>query len=223
MSPTLPAARRAYTLGEDIAHIATHGVGTALSVAALVSMLVIASIHDSAWQIASAAVFGSTLVALYAISTAYHALSRTRARNLFHMLDQLAIYFLIVGTYTPFVLVCLRGPLGWTVLALVWALATTGIVLRLAWPRLGKRLAVPLYLCIGWLGLIAIRPLINALPGTALALLLSGGLAYTAGLIFYRWAALPYHHAIWHLFTLAGSGAHFAVVFAYVLTPTITT
>lgn len=208
-----------YTPGEDIAHIVTHGLGAALSIAALVVMVIAATVNESVWQVVSAVVFGTALIMLYGVSTAYHALSHTRVGELFHLLDQIAIYLLIVGTYTPFLLVSLRGPWGWSLLAVIWTLAVVGIALRLSAPRLGARLAPALYLIMGWLGLIAIEPLLAALPPAGLTLLLAGGVAYTVGLVFYSWRRLPYHHAIWHVFALAGSAAHFSAVMRYVLIP----
>jgi hemolysin III len=208
-----------YTFGEEIAHAVTHGVGLLLSIAGLAVLVVAASVRGDAWHVAGCAVFGVTLVLLYAASTLYHSIHHQRAKRVLRKLDWSAIFLLIAGSYTPFTLVSLRGGWGWTLLALVWGLAVLGIVLQVTFPVRVRRLSVAIYLTMGWLVLIAIEPLVRSLHSEGLVLLVLGGLAYTLGLAFYAWRRLPYNHAIWHLFVLAGSACHFSCVLGYVIPP----
>jgi hemolysin III len=163
-------------------------------------------------------VFGAALVVLYTASTLYHALGHVheRARTVLRALDHSAIFLLIAGTYTPFTLVSLRGPWGWSLFAVVWSLAVAGIALRLALRRRPTALFVSLYLAMGWCVVLALRPLVAAVPPGGIALLVAGGLAYSVGVVFYLWRSLPYGHAIWHGFVLAGSAFHYAAVLRYV-------
>lgn len=213
------AGAPAYTLGEEIAHATSHGLGLLLSVAGLVTLVVAASLRGDAWHVWGASIFGATLVLLYATSTLYHALPQPRAKRIFQRLDHAAIALLIAGTYTPFTLVNLRGFWGWMLLALIWGLAILGVVLATAAPRRTRRLSVALYLAMGWLVVIAIEPLTHSVDPAGLMLLVLGGLAYSVGVIFYAWRRLPYNHAVWHLFVLTGSACHFASVLGYVIPP----
>ena len=207
-----------YSLGEEIAHAVTHGVGLALSAAGLVALVAAASLRGDARHVVGCAVFGATLVLLYAASTLYHAIQHRRTKAVFQRLDHAAIYLLIAGSYTPFTLVSLRGAWGWTLLALVWGLAALGIALVATAPRgRVRRLSYVLYLGMGWLAVVALEPLLRALHPGGLTLLVLGGLAYTLGVVFYAWRRIPYHHAVWHLFVLAGSAFHFSCVLAYVI------
>jgi hemolysin III len=208
-----------YTLGEEITHAVTHGLGLLLSIAGLAILVAAASSRGDAWHIVGCAVFGTTLVLLYAASTLYHAIHSRRAKRVFRKLDYAAIFLLIAGTYTPFTLVNLRGGWGWTLLALVWGLALLGISLQLTIPSKARRLSVPVYLGMGWLVVIAIEPLVRSVHPQGLLLLFLGGLAYTAGVVFFAWRRLPYHHAIWHVFVLAGSACHFSCVLGHVVPP----
>lgn len=198
------------TLAEEIANAVTHGVGAALAVAGLVVLLVLASLHGGALEIVSLAIYGATLVLTYVASTLLHAARSPRFKHACNLLDHASIYLLIAGTYTPFLLLGLRGAWGWSLFAVIWALALAGVVLRLAWRRYGRRVAVPLYLGMGWLILVAIGPVWASLGGAAVGWILAGGLAYTAGVAFYVWDRLPFNHMVWHLFVLAGSALHFA-------------
>lgn len=198
------------TLAEEIANAVTHGVGAALAVAGLVVLLVLASLHGGALEIVSLAIYGATLVLTYVASTLLHAARSPRFKHACNLLDHASIYLLIAGTYTPFLLLGLRGAWGWTLFAVIWALALAGVVLRLAWRRYDRRVAVPLYLGMGWLILVAIGPVWASLGGAAVGWILAGGLAYTAGVAFYVWDRLPFNHMVWHLFVLAGSALHFA-------------
>jgi hemolysin III len=190
-----------------------------LSLGGLVVLVVTASLRGDAWHIAGCAVFGATLVLLYAASTLYHGIPSLRAKRVLRQLDHAAVYLLIAGTYTPFTLVNLRGSWGWTLLALVWGLAILGIALQVAVPRRARRASVPLYLAMGWLIVIAVEPLIRSVHSGGLVLLVLGGLAYTLGVVFYAWRRLPYNHAVWHVFVLAGSACHFSCVLGYVIPP----
>jgi hemolysin III len=205
-----------YSFGEEIANYVTHGTGAVLSVAGLVLLTSRAASHGSLRQIVGCSVFGVSLVLLYAISTLYHAVPHPRATSLLRVLDHSAIFLLIAGTYTPFTLVSLRGPWGWSLFGVVWGLAATGIGLRLALRRRPTALFVALYLGMGWCAVVAIAPLRAALGPGGMALVVAGGLAYTIGVPFYVWKRLPFHHAVWHGFVLAGSAFHFFAVLLYV-------
>jgi hemolysin III len=206
-----------YSLAEEIANSITHGIGLLLSLAGLVILVSVAATHGSVWHIVSSTIFGATLITMYMTSTLYHCVTAPRAKEALRLLDHVAIYLLIAGTYTPFLLVNLRGPWGWSVFTLVWGIALTGIILKVS-PLGHKRgLSLTLYLVLGWIILIAIKPLLTALDPAGIRLLITGGIAYTGGLIFYGWKRLPYNHAIWHLFVLAGSAFHFFAVLLYVL------
>jgi hemolysin III len=208
-----------YTLGEELAHAITHGVGLVLSIGGLAALVVTASLRGNAWHVVSCAVFGATLVALYATSTLYHGVRTGRAKRVLQQMDHAAIFLLIAGSYTPFALVSLRGGIGWTLLAVIWGLALFGIALQIAVPSRARRVAVLLHLTMGWLVVVAFEPLMRAVEVGGVVLLLLGGIAYTAGLIFYAWKRLPYNHAVWHVFVLAGSVCHFACVLGYVIPP----
>jgi hemolysin III len=210
-----------YTAGEEIAHAVTHGLGLALSLGGLVVLVVTASLRGDAWHIVGCAVFGTTLVLLYAASTLYHGIASPRAKRVLRQFDYAAIYLLIAGTYTPFTVVNLRGSWGWTLLALVWGLAILGVVLHVAIPRRARLVSVPTYLAMGWLVVIALAPLVRSLQFEGLVLLLLGGLTYTLGVAFYAWRRLPYNHAVWHVFVLGGSACHFSCVLSYVIPPAL--
>ncbi len=210
--PRTPAG---HTLAEEIAHAATHGVGLAASVVGCAA-LVLAAWSGDATHLVAAAVFGATLVVLYAASTLYHALPIGRAKELFRRLDHAAIFLLIAGSYTPFTLITLRRDGGFALLAAVWALAVVGVVLAIALPRHTRRFSVVLCLGMGWLAALVAGPLARALPAQAVALVVGGGLVYTLGVLFYAWKR-PFHHAVWHVFVLAGSACHFACVLGYVI------
>lgn len=202
---------------EEVMNAVTHGVGTLLAVAGLVLLTVLAYLHGSIWHIVSFSIYGTTLVLLYLASTLYHSFTNERVKRIFKILDHSAIYLLIAGTYTPFTLVPLHGVLGWTVFSLVWGLATIGIVLKVFFAGRYKVLSTLCYLGMGWFIVIAIKPLLAAVPALGMIWLFAGGLFYTLGSVFYLWKRLPYNHAIWHLFVLAGSISHFIAVFFYIL------
>lgn len=217
VAPAAVAPPRTYSRGEEIANWVTHGLGLALSIAALTLLIVFASRRGDAWHVVSFTVFGLTLLALYAASTLYHARGEGPAKQWFRKADHAAIFLLIAGTYTPFLLTNLRGPWGWSLLAVVWGLCGAGAVFKLCF---GPRFALATtaaYLFLGWLVVVAVKPLVTHVPAGALWLLLAGGLCYTTGVIFYRWHRLRYHHAVWHLFVLGGSTCHFLAVLLFLL------
>lgn len=154
-------------------------------------------------------VFGLTMVFLYAASTLYHATCRPSVKKWFRKMDHCAIFLLIAGTYTPFTLVCLEGPLGWSLFGIVWGLAASGILLEFTTTTRNRKLALAIYLVMGWIGVVALRKLLESLSPQGLTLLFLGGLFYTAGVVFYVWKKLPHHHGIWHLFVLGGSALHY--------------
>lgn len=201
---------------EDLANSLTHGIGLVLGVTALVFLVLTAMRNGSAIAVVSASIYGSTLVLLYAASTFYHALRAGRAKSVFGVLDHSAIFLLIAGTYTPFTLVGLGGGWGWSLFGVVWGLAVLGIVAESVTRGRARRLQVVLYLAMGWMAVVAIRPFLTSLSPSALSLLLAGGLFYTFGVVFYR-SRRRYHHAIWHVFVLLGSAAHFFAVMWFVL------
>ena len=203
--------------GEEIANSLTHGVGAVLAVVGLVVLALAASRYGTTRTVVGCVVFGSALVLLYASSTLYHSIGHghARAKAILRVLDHSAIFLLIAGTYTPFTLVSLWGPWGWTLFGVVWGLALAGITLRLVLPRRPTVLFVGLYLAMGWCIVVAAKPLLAAVAPGGIALLAAGGLAYTLGVVFYA-SKRPYHHAIWHAFVLAGSAFHYAAVLRYV-------
>jgi len=204
------------TLGEEIANSITHGIGAALSIAGLVALVAVAALRRPAWQIAACAIYGASLVLLYTSSTIYHALANNRAKRVFKILDHSSIYLLIAGTYTPFTLITLRGPWGWTLFAVVWGLCVCGVVFKSLWIGRLKVASTVVYLLMGWCMVVAIRPLLAALPWTGFMWMLAGGLCYTAGVAFYA-NSRRFAHSIWHLFVMAGSVCHYWAVFHYVL------
>ncbi len=194
----------------------THLTGMAFALAGLIVLVVSAGRRGDPWKIISFSIYGATLVALYFFSALYHS-SRGKAKTVLQKLDHVAIYLLIAGTYTPFTLVTLRGAWGWSLFGVVWALAVAGVIQEIFLAR-GKRvLSVVIYVLMGWLMLIAVRPLMRALPAAGLAWLVAGGLFYTGGIIFYALdKKLAHGHGIWHFFVLAGSACHYLAVFFYV-------
>ena len=210
----MPAA---YTSREELAHSLTHGLGAGLSVAGLVLLVVKSAQQGDAWHVVSTAIFGSTLVLLYTASTLYHSFRNERLKQLLQKFDHAAIFLLIAGTYTPFVLITLRGPWGWSLFGVVWGLALAGVTLKFWLAGRFRLVSTLIYIAMGWLAMVAIKPLVAALPAGGLRLLIAGGLCYTGGTVFYLWKKLPYHHAIWHLFVLGGSVSHWAAVFVHVV------
>lgn len=206
---------RALSFGEELANSVSHGIGLVLSLAALPALVLIAVLRHDPWQLVSGAIFGLTLVLLYGASTIYHALPRGRAKDICRVADHVAIYLLIAGTFTPFALGVLRGPLGWTLLATLWGLAAAGIAMKATVGFRYPRLSTTLYLVMGWLAVFAIHPLVSRAGMHAAAWIVAGGLCYTLGVVFYVRDRLRYSHLIWHLFVLGGSACHFLAVLWY--------
>ena len=212
-----------YDLGDILANAITHGIGAGLAIAGAV-YLIVASTRGSAWHIVSCSIFAGTLVLVYICSTLYHSLVRTRARPVFHILDHSSIYLLIAGTYTPFTLISLRGPLGWSVFGVEWSLAVAGVLFKsLAMERFKVGwlavLSTMVYLLQGWFIVFVARPLVHAIGWHGMAWLGAGGLAYTLGIVFFALDSRRYFHAAWHIFVLAGSIAHYFAILFYVVPP----
>ena len=210
-----------YTPRQEFVNAATHGVGAALSIAGLCFMVVYAAGLGDAYRVVSVSVFGGAMVLLYLASTLYHAIPHTPTKNAFRMVDHVSIYLLIAGTYTPFTLVSMRGSWGWTLFGFTWGLAVIGIVFKLFFRGRYSNMTVLTYVAMGWVCVIAAKPVIAAVPGGALIWLAIGGLLYTGGVGFYLWEKLPYHHGIWHLFVMSGTFCHFVSVYWYVLPPVV--
>ncbi|MBE0487733.1 MAG: hemolysin III family protein [Halomonas sp.] len=208
-----------FSVTEEWLHSISHGIGAVLSLAGATVLLVLASLatHVDPWKLAGIGLYGTSLVLLYTASTLYHGVRHPRLKRLFQLLDHCAIYLLIAGTYTPFLLVNLRGPTGWTLFAVVWTLALGGIACKLLWPHRFAALRVGIYLLMGWLILFAGGDMTERLPTTGLLLLVAGGLTYTLGVLFYAIRAIPFNHVIWHLFVLGGSACHYFAVYTAVL------
>jgi hemolysin III len=205
-----------HRLGDVLANSITHGVGAALAVAGT-AYLIRVSVRGPASVVLSCSLFAVTLVLVYMCSTLYHSLVRTRARHVFHVLDHAAVYLLIAGTYTPFALVSLRGPVGWTLFAAVWTLAIAGVIFKSFAVDRFAVISVLVYLIQGWLVIFAVRPLVHAIGPRGLLWLAAGGAAYTLGVIFFALDRIPYFHAVWHLCVLVGSTAHFFAVLFYIV------
>ena len=208
-----------YKPREELANRLTHGLGAAFSVAGLVLLVLFSARSGDAWHVVSTAIFGATLVLLYSSSTLYHSFRSEKLKHLLRKFDHAAIFLLIAGTYTPFLLVTLRGPWGWSLFGVIWGLAIIGVTLKFWHAGRFNVVSTLIYIGMGWLVMIALKPLTAALPAGGLKLLVAGGLCYTGGTIFYLWHRLPYNHAIWHLFVLGGSACHWAAVFFFVVPP----
>ena len=206
-----------YSAAEEIAHTITHAVGALLSIVGLALMVAFSSSNGDVWHIVSSSIFGTALVILYSASSLYHGVRNLHAKRVLQQVDHAAIYLLIAGTYTPFLLVSLRGVWGWSLFAVIWSIAIAGMALEFIDARRFKKLSLWLYLGLGWIVLIAIKPMLSQVEAGGLILLLLGGLSYSLGVIFYVRKKMTYHHAIWHLFVLAGSAFHFFSVFFYVI------
>ena len=201
---------------EELANTLTHGAGVALSIAGLILLVVRAALYGDVWQVVSFSIYGSSLILLYLASTLYHGFKSKRAKEILRVFDHSAIYLLIAGTYTPFLLVTLRGPWGWSLFGTIWGLALVGVTFKITFGPKYEMVSTIFYLLMGWVVIIAIKPLIASLPTAGLVWLVAGGLAYSLGVIFYVWEKLPYNHAIWHGFVLAGSFFHFFAVLFHI-------
>lgn len=206
-----------YSAGEEIANSLTHGFGIVLSIAGLAVLTAFASAFGTVWHIVSCSIYGATQIMLYTASTLYHSIPLPRAKAVLRLLDHSAIFLLIAGTYTPFTLVNLRGPWGWSLFGVIWALALIGIGMQSLLIRQKALVTAIPYVGMGWAALIGLKPLLASVAPGGVALLIGGGVAYTVGSVFYVWRRMPYHHAIWHVFVLAGSALHFFAVLFYVI------
>jgi hemolysin III len=202
---------------EDVASALTHGIGLALSLVGLCVLVALAIMHGTRLHIVSCGIYGVTLVGLYAASTLYHTFQSPRVKHVLKIIDHCSIYLLIAGTYTPFTLVLLHGGWGWTLFGLVWGLSLFGIVFKIFFVDRFQVTSVSIYLLMGWMAIVAVKPMLALVPSGGVRLLVMGGLIYTAGILFYVWKKIPYNHAIWHLFVLAGSMCHYFAVMFYVV------
>lgn len=204
-----------HTLAEEIFNSISHGIGALLSIVALVILVSLASLSGDVWKIVSFSIYGGTLFFLYMSSTLYHSVFHTKAKRILRIFDHSSIYLLIAGSYTPITLISLRGPWGWTLFGLIWTLAITGIILKIISLERMKRFSVFLYIAMGWLVIIAVKPMLTTVPKGLFLWLLIGGIIYTLGVVFYSNRKIPFNHGIWHLFVLAGSAAHFIGILLY--------
>ena len=203
----------------EILNSITHGIGVLLSIAALVLMIVFAAINEGdAWQFVSFSIYGASLITLYMASTLYHAIQRKKTKRFFNVFDHASIFILIAGTYTPFCLVPLRGPWGWTLFGIIWGLAIAGVIFKLFFYTDKLRvISAILYIGMGWIIIIALKPLIQNVPAGSLYWLLAGALSYCIGVLFYLRRQNRFNHVIWHLFVLGGSISHFFAIFSFLI------
>ncbi|MDO9261950.1 MAG: hemolysin III family protein [Flavobacteriaceae bacterium] len=202
---------------EEKINIITHAIGIALSVVALVLLVVFASIYGTVWHIVSFSIYGASLLALYSASTIYHSIQNPKWRYRFNIVDHSAIYILIAGTYTPFTLVTLNGTIGWVMFGVTWGIAAIGIIFKIFFTGRFDIVSTIAYVAMGWIVIFAINPLINNLPANGLIWLFLGGIFYTIGAVIYAIQKIKFNHAIFHIFVLLGSFSHFLAVFFYVL------
>jgi hemolysin III len=205
-----------YDRAEELANRLTHGLGALLSIVGLIALIGVAASQGDHDRFVSAWIYGGATVVFYSLSTAYHSVKKPRIRYYFRILDHIAIYIMIAGSYTPFALVTLRGSWGMWLFATVWGLGSIGSILKVFTVHRLRVVGPILYIALGWIALFVLKPLCAALSTAGLMLLFSGGAAYTIGVLFYLWDRLPFNHAIWHLFVLVGSACHFAAIFYYV-------
>ena len=205
------------SLTEEIANSLTHGIGFLLSIAGLVILVVSAKSYGDPWRVVSCSIYGGSLIILYAASTLYHSFLSGRINYIFKIIDHSAIYLLIACSYTPFMLVSLRGAWGWSLFGIIWGLALAGIMFKMFFVNRFLVLSTASYLAMGWFALIAIYPIVKKVPPGGIGWLVIGGILYSLGILFHFWGKLPFRHAIWHLFVLGGSICHYFAVLFYVL------
>jgi len=206
-----------YGFGEEVANSITHGIGLLLAIAGLIVLLYNAGDYGDSWRLVACSIFGATLIFAYTTSTLYHSIPMPGPKKILRIFDHAAIYLLIAGTYTPFALISLHGPWGWSLFGTVWGLALTGVIGKIVMPVKLAKFSTLLYIAMGWVVVIAARPMLESVETGGLLLLLAGGLAYTGGVIFYAWERMPYNHMVWHLFVMAGSTLHFFAILLYVI------
>jgi len=213
-------AHKGFSVGEEIAHAITHGIGAVASTAGLVMLIVLTVLRGGdAKTVVGVTVFGASMVILYTASTLYHAITVDKAKRIFELMDHGAIYLLIAGTFTPFGLVTLGGAWGWSMFGVIWGLAILGIIYEVVFRRPWKWLSLTFYLALGWIMVVPAKPLMAALPSGGLILIAVGGACYTVGAIFYAWRGFRYHHALWHIFVMGGTACHYVCVLKYVVPP----
>jgi hemolysin III len=215
--PDTSQNHKLYTIGEEIANGITHGVGAGLSIAGLTVLVVLAAIYGDVWRVVSFSIYGSTLIILYLASTLYHSFQHPQAKRILRIIDHASIYLLIAGTYTPFLLVSMRGAWGWTLLVLIWGLALLGVGFKALFADRFQKLSLLAYIFMGWLSVVVLKEALVSIPTGGVLLVAIGGVVYTVGVIFYVWKKLPYSHAIWHVFVLGGSMCHYFAVLFYLL------
>lgn len=201
-----------FSKGEEIANSISHGIAALLSIAALVILITLSSIHGNAWQIVSFTIFGTTMLLLYICSTLVHALPPGKAKDIFEILDHSAIYFFIAGSYTPYLFLVIKGWEGWTLFGVVWGLAIIGTVFKCFFVKKFLLTSTLLYVFMGWLIVVVWDPITRGVDQKGISLLILGGIFYTIGSIFYVWRGFKYHHAVWHIFVIAGSASHFFAI-----------
>jgi hemolysin III len=205
-----------YSRGEELANCLTHGLGALLSIIGVAALIGVASAQGDSDRLYSAWIYGGAVVTFYCCSTVYHSVKKPYIRYIFRILDHVGIYLMIAGSYTPFALVTLRGTWGMLLFCTVWGLGTIGAIMKVFTVHRFKYMGPFLYIGLGWIALLVLKPLVAALAVAGLWLFFLGGAAYTIGVIFYLWDSLPFNHAIWHLFVLTGSACHFWAIFQYV-------
>jgi len=210
-----------YSNSEEIINAVTHGLGVVLGIVVLAILVTGSALAGETGKVLSFAVYGGSIIALFAASTLYHGIRKPAWKSGLQRLDHSAIFLLIAGTYTPFCIVALKGAWGWTLFGIQWGLAALGIALTLLQVPAFKKLEVVFYIAMGWMALIAVKPLIEVVPFGMSVWIVAGGVAYTAGVVFYKWKKLPFNHAVWHLFVLAGAGLHFVGILLYLAPPSI--
>ncbi len=211
-----PLQWRTQSAGEEIANSISHGIGALIGVAALVLLVVFAAKNGNVWGVVSFSIFGSTLILLYTASTLYHAFRGEKVKRFFKLMDHASIYLLIAGTYTPIMLTVMRGGWGWSLFGIIWGLAILGVLFKVLFIGRFKVVSVLIYLLMGWLIIIAFKPMLAAVPPGFIMWLFIGGGCYTLGVIFYAWRTFPFHHMVWHLFVLGGSISHFFGLLFYI-------
>jgi len=204
-----------YTLTEELFHSISHGIGAALALAGLVILVVLAAERGDVWRIVSFSIYGGSLTLLYIASTLYHSFQDKRIKEFFRQFDHLSIFLLIAGTYTPVAIISLRGMWGWILFSVIWGFAAVGIIYELLFLGRNKWITVAIYLGMGWLGVVAMKPMLTMVPHGLLWWLLAGGLFYTGGVLFYVRKKMRYHHVLWHFFVLFGSACHFLGFFFF--------
>jgi hemolysin III len=201
-----------YTLREEIANSITHAIGVALSAAGLVVLLILAIYYGDVWRVVGFSIFGASLLALYLASTLYHAIQHRPVKRVLRKFDHAAVFLLIAGTYTPFLLISLRGSIGIPLLAVIWTVALLGVLYKMLFTGRYEILAIIAYILMGWLSIFAYRHMVTHIPPLGVTLLFAGGFVYTLGVLIYALEKVPYNHAVWHLFVMGGSACHFAAV-----------